>query len=91
MNGATAYLAKNLDPAKSTCFLQHLSEGTDATARGWVLRLRIDDDHWAVNDVLCAIHSSALEPEDFQVLGKHHPRWSGPRSATTCSTARPLT
>ena len=46
-----------------TCYLQHLSEGTDATARGWFHRLQIDGDDWAVNDRLCAIHCTALDAD----------------------------
>lgn len=68
-NGAEDYLAKNLK--KNTCYLQHLSEGTDATARGWFLRLRIDDSNWAINEVLCAIHCAALERGDFDILASH--------------------
>jgi cytosine/adenosine deaminase-related metal-dependent hydrolase len=55
---------------KNTCYLQHLSEGTDPTARSWFHRLRIDHDTWAVNRALCAIHCAALEPEDFAVLAE---------------------
>jgi len=66
IGGAQAYLDTFL--AVNTCYLQHLSEGTDATARGWFLRLQIDDSSWAVNDVLCGIHCAALRREDFDVL-----------------------
>ncbi len=65
-DGAQDYLDKNL--SANTCYLQHLSEGTDDTARSWFLRLKIDDNTWAVNDVLCGIHSAALRSEDFAVL-----------------------
>lgn len=54
-----------------TCFLQHLSEGVDDTARGWFLRLKMDDGSWAIDKSLCGIHSSALKPEDFDVLVQH--------------------
>ena len=54
--------------AASSCYLQHLSEGTDATARGWFHRLRIDGDDWAVSDRLCAIHCTALDADDLAVL-----------------------
>jgi len=37
---AADYL-KNLK--KKSCYLQHSSEGTDKTARGWFLRLKMDD------------------------------------------------
>jgi cytosine/adenosine deaminase-related metal-dependent hydrolase len=66
IGGAQAYLDTFL--AVNTCYLQHLSEGTDDTARGWFLRLQIDDSSWAVNDVLCGIHCAALRRDDFDVL-----------------------
>lgn len=66
VGGARTYLDTFL--TQNTCYLQHLSEGTDETARGWFLRLRIDDSSWAVNDVLCGIHCAALDREDFDVL-----------------------
>lgn len=64
--GAQDYLDTSL--TDNTCYLQHLSEGIDDTARGWFLRLQIDDSSWAVNDVLCGIHSTALHREDFDIL-----------------------
>lgn len=64
--GARDYLDNSL--TRNTCYLQHLSEGTDDTARGWFLRLQIDDSSWAVNDVLCGIHCAALRREDFDIL-----------------------
>ena len=51
-----------------SCYLQHLSEGTDATARSWFLRLRLPDGSWAVTPALCAIHGAALRAEDLAVL-----------------------
>lgn len=66
LGGAQAYLDTFL--TRNTCYLQHLSEGSDDTARGWFLRLRINDSSWAVNDVLCGIHCAALHREDFDVL-----------------------
>jgi len=65
--GAGDYLA---GLKKNTCYLQHLSEGTDDTARGWFLRLQFEDGDWAVNDALCGIHSTALRAEDFQVMAE---------------------
>lgn len=65
-DGAAAYL-KNLNAQKG-CYLQHLAEGKGQTARGWFLRLKIDDQHWAITDVLCGIHAAALQREDFDVL-----------------------
>ena len=52
------------------CYLQHLSEGTDETARGWFQRLR-KNGSWALTDAFCGIHSTALEREDFDVLAAH--------------------
>jgi cytosine/adenosine deaminase-related metal-dependent hydrolase/C-terminal processing protease CtpA/Prc len=65
-NGAAAYLTKLVKQKGS--YLQHLSEGTDATARSWFLRLKVNDHDWAVTSALCGIHSAALKREDFDVL-----------------------
>jgi imidazolonepropionase-like amidohydrolase len=65
-NGAAAYLVK-LGRQKGA-YLQHLSEGSDKTARGWFLRLKLPNGSWAVTNALCGIHSAALEREDFDVL-----------------------
>jgi 5-methylthioadenosine/S-adenosylhomocysteine deaminase len=65
--GASAYLQKL---AGSKSYLQHLSEGTDATAREWFQRLQIDETTWAVNDVLCGIHCTALNLDDFRILAE---------------------
>jgi cytosine/adenosine deaminase-related metal-dependent hydrolase len=53
------------------CYLQHLSEGTDATARSWFTNLRIDGDGWAITDRLCAVHATALHPGDLRLLADH--------------------
>jgi cytosine/adenosine deaminase-related metal-dependent hydrolase len=53
------------------CYLQHLSEGTDATARGWFGRLQRADGSWAIHNSLCGIHSTALKREDFDILVQH--------------------
>ena len=66
--GAQDYI-ENLK--NQTCYLQHLSEGTDDTARGWFLRLRLENGEWALNDAFCGIHSTALTAEDFDVLAEH--------------------
>ena len=57
--------------AGHTCYLQHLSEGVDPTARSWFLNLQDEDGAWAITDSLCGIHSTALKPEDFRVLAAH--------------------
>lgn len=63
--GAEAYL----DRLKGqTCYLQHLSEGVDTTARGWFRRLQLPNGDWAINEALCGIHSAALTPEDFEIV-----------------------
>ena len=76
----------------SSCYLQHLSEGTDATARGWFHRLQIDGDDWAVNDraVRHPLHGSRRR-RPRRARRAVARRWCGPRSATTCSTAAPPT
>lgn len=51
-----------------TCYLQHLSEGVDDTARGWFQRLQLPDGDWAISDALSGIHSTALQREDFQEM-----------------------
>lgn len=63
--GAEAYLA-NLQ--NQTCYLQHLSEGVDETARGWFHRLQLPNGDWALNDAFCGIHSTALSGEDFEEI-----------------------
>ncbi len=55
---------------KNKCYLQHLSEGIDTTARGWFLRLHTEDDKWAVTDAFCGIHSTALTQEDFEIISQ---------------------
>ena len=66
VDGAAAYLVK-LGKQKGA-YLQHLSEGTDPTARKWFLRLKLPNGGFAVTNALCGIHSAALEREDFDVL-----------------------
>ncbi|MGH8834823.1 MAG: amidohydrolase family protein [Actinomycetes bacterium] len=64
--GAQAYLDRL--GQQQGCYLQHLSEGTDDTARGWFLNLQIDDQNWAITDALCGIHAAALLPEQLGIL-----------------------
>lgn len=66
--GAQQYLEMLKD---QSCYLQHLSEGTDDTARAWFPRLQLEDGQWAVNDAFCGIHSTALNAVDFRVLAGH--------------------
>lgn len=53
---------------EKTCYLLHLSEGTDATARRAFQSLQIAGAGWAITPSLCGIHAAALQPPDFQVL-----------------------
>ncbi|CAA9487361.1 MAG: hypothetical protein AVDCRST_MAG05-1686 [uncultured Rubrobacteraceae bacterium] len=55
----------------SSCLLLHLSEGTDEAAREHFEALRRADGSWAITPALAGIHSAALEPEDFRVLGEN--------------------
>lgn len=53
------------------CYLQHISEGVDDTARKWFLNLHMENGDWALNEAFCGIHSTALHEEDFQVIADH--------------------
>jgi cytosine/adenosine deaminase-related metal-dependent hydrolase/C-terminal processing protease CtpA/Prc len=68
-NDQVDYLAK-LTAEKCKCYLQHLSEGIDDTARGWFHRLKFPGvpERWALAESFCGIHCNALEPEDFAVI-----------------------
>ena len=55
---------------RETCFLLHLSEGLDATAREHFLALNFAPNEWAITPQLAGIHCAALKPEDFTVLGQ---------------------
>ncbi len=63
--GAGTYLATL---QRHTCYLQHLSEGTDQAARGWFERLRLETGEWAITEALCGIHSTALAAGDFEIV-----------------------
>lgn len=54
---------------KQTCFLLHLSEGTDKAAREHFLALHIGPRRWAITDTLAGIHCAALRRDDFELLG----------------------
>lgn len=64
---AHLFLARLL---KQTCFLLHLSEGTDEAARQHFLALRISDQEWAISKQLAGIHSAALTRDDFDLLAE---------------------
>jgi cytosine/adenosine deaminase-related metal-dependent hydrolase len=57
---------KALQSAKS-CYLLHLSEGTDAAARAHFLALK-SGTKWALSPAFAGIHCAALRPEDFEIL-----------------------
>lgn len=56
---------------RETCYLQHLSEGTTATARSQFLGLRQPDGNYALHKSFCGVHSTALLPEDFEILAEN--------------------
>lgn len=55
---------------KQSCFLLHLSEGTDQAARNHFLALHLSQDQWAITPALAGIHCAALQPEDFSILAE---------------------
>lgn len=67
-SGKQTYFQNQLDV---DCYLQHLSEGIDATARGWFLRMQRADGSWAIGDSFCGIHSTALTRADFDIIVQH--------------------
>jgi cytosine/adenosine deaminase-related metal-dependent hydrolase len=62
---ARLFLARLL---KQTCFLLHLSEGVNPSARKHFLALQISEDEWAISSQLAGIHSTGLTPADFDVM-----------------------
>lgn len=53
------------------CYLLHLSEGIDDTARSYFLNLKMAGGEWALADSLAGIHCAGLKDEDFKVLADH--------------------
>jgi 5-methylthioadenosine/S-adenosylhomocysteine deaminase len=53
---------------QKTCFLLHLSEGTDEAAHKHFEALQLPGDQWAIAPSLAGIHCAALHPADFAVL-----------------------
>jgi 5-methylthioadenosine/S-adenosylhomocysteine deaminase len=53
---------------EKSCYLLHLSEGTDATARRAFQSLQIGGASWAITPALCGIHAAALQAPDFEIL-----------------------
>jgi cytosine/adenosine deaminase-related metal-dependent hydrolase len=54
---------------KETCFLLHLSEGTDAAARAHFTALQIAPSEWAISKSLAGIHCAALTAQDLSSYG----------------------
>ncbi len=67
-NDPQAFLA---EIQKKTCFLLHLSEGTDTAAHQHFEALALGGDKWAIAPSLAGIHSVALAPADFAVMATH--------------------
>jgi 5-methylthioadenosine/S-adenosylhomocysteine deaminase len=53
---------------KKTCFLLHLSEGTDEAAHKHFEALALPGNKWAIAPSLAGIHCVALTPADLQVM-----------------------
>ena len=56
---------------KQSCFLLHLSEGTDSKARKHFQALQIDAERWAIGPQLAGIHCAALSAADFETYAAH--------------------
>jgi len=55
-----------------TCYLLHLAEGLDQSARNHFLALHdTATGEWAITPSLAGIHSAALKPIDFGVMAQH--------------------
>jgi len=54
---------------KESCFLLHLSEGVDETARKHFQALQIGGDHWAITPQLTGIHAAGLKAADWDIYG----------------------
>jgi 5-methylthioadenosine/S-adenosylhomocysteine deaminase len=54
---------------KQTCFLLHLSEGVDQTARKHFRALQLPGGEWAITAALAGIHCAGLLNEDFRIFG----------------------
>jgi cytosine/adenosine deaminase-related metal-dependent hydrolase/C-terminal processing protease CtpA/Prc len=65
--GAREYLDRL---AGHTCYLQHLGEGVDRTARLWFQRLQLESGDWAITNSLCGIHSTALNADDLKIVSQ---------------------
>jgi cytosine/adenosine deaminase-related metal-dependent hydrolase len=61
----SAFLA---DLKKKSCYLIHLSEGVDDSARRHFLALQFKPNTWAIAPALSGIHCNALTEDDFHVM-----------------------
>ena len=62
---AEAFLARL---GQKSCFLLHLAEGRDETARRHFLSLQFKPGQWAIAKSLAGIHCAALEKSDFDIM-----------------------
>jgi cytosine/adenosine deaminase-related metal-dependent hydrolase len=56
---------------RHTCYLLHLSEGTDDAAHRHFEALKLADGQWAIAPSLAGIHCAALKAADFEILASH--------------------
>jgi 5-methylthioadenosine/S-adenosylhomocysteine deaminase len=54
--------------SQKKCYLLHLAEGLDQTARNHFLSLQFKPGQWAIAPSLAGIHCAALQKEDFNVM-----------------------
>ena len=64
-NDAQSFLARI---SQKNCYLLHLAEGLDKTARNHFLSLQFKPGRWAIAPSLAGIHCAALQKEDFDVM-----------------------
>jgi 5-methylthioadenosine/S-adenosylhomocysteine deaminase len=64
-NDAQSFLARI---SQKKCYLLHLAEGLDNTARKHFLSLQFKPGKWAIAPSLAGIHCAALQKEDFDVM-----------------------
>ncbi len=64
-NDAKSFLARI---SQKKCYLLHLAEGLDTTARKHFLSLQFEPGKWAIAPSLAGIHCAALLKEDFDVM-----------------------
>lgn len=54
--------------SQKKCYLLHLAEGLDKTARKHFLSLEYKKDEWAIAPSLAGIHCAALQKPDFEIM-----------------------